>query len=210
MMPRCESAASDTAPEPEHADLEPVGSYGTRPDRRLGRGDLACSRPITVQALTMNCCKDSPTTARSVMRRSTSPLLGRLTAAGRVEHQPGQGFGHRRRRTVSPEHTPLEAAIIQALTPGNGRTNLVRSEDELITRLVADGAEFDHAEQFAAWAKLIKKGRVERRPGLGMWLSSVPMLFVVNPTNSSCLLGGSPALERQLDRLREVPGSNHV
>ena len=73
-----------------------------------------------------------------------------------------------------PDYTALKAAIVQSLHGGNGRLGRVRGEAELESRLAEDGVDVDPGVFYPALGELINEGRVESRPGVGIWLADVP------------------------------------
>lgn len=81
----------------------------------------------------------------------------------------------RLRKKRSEPDLSLAGAITAALTPGNGRSNVVGSHDELLQRLREDGVEFKVSDFFAALGELIKTGAVAHRDGTGFWLNDGPI-----------------------------------
>jgi hypothetical protein len=104
-----------------------------------------------------------------------------------------------RKPRSKPRRNPaLERAIIAALTAGNGRSNRVPSETELIQRLVEDGFQFKPAALFATLGVLVAQGRVVRRTGYGLWLpSGAPEVYGIEP---------SEPISLKEQRLRWGPG----
>jgi hypothetical protein len=89
----------------------------------------------------------------------------------------------RKSRSKPRRNAALERAIIAALQPGNGRSNRVGSEAELIQRLVEDGFQFRAATLFATLGVLVAEGRVVRRTGYGLWLpSGAPEVYSNEPS----------------------------
>jgi hypothetical protein len=62
--------------------------------------------------------------------------------------------------------------VIRSMSAGNGRGNVLKSPDELLRRLAEDGVEVDRSELLPILSDLLKRGVIERRPDVGIWLSS--------------------------------------
>jgi hypothetical protein len=112
-----------------------------------------------------------------------------------------------------PPESADEAAIVRALGAGNGPSDVVADEAELLQRLAEDGTELGSTQLPMALGKLIGERVVERRPGVGMWLSSgAPSVRVEDgePDRRSAreqrMAWGPDGSEYQGPRVRYLPG----
>jgi hypothetical protein len=97
----------------------------------------------------------------------------------------------RRRKRPAPDPA-LAGAITEAMRAGNGKGIIVRDRNELVQRLREDQVEFKISDVLTVLSQMIEDGRIERRPGIGMWLGNgSPTLWESEWTNLADIDGPS-------------------
>jgi hypothetical protein len=77
------------------------------------------------------------------------------------------------RKKRSEPDPALAGFILNAMRATfNERSLVVKDHHELLQRLREDGVEFKVSDVLTMLSKMIEDGRIERRPGIGMWLGN--------------------------------------
>jgi hypothetical protein len=98
------------------------------------------------------------------------------------------------RKKRSEPDPALAGLIFDAMraTFNGARSLVVKDHHELLQRLREDGVEFKVSDVYTVLGQMIADGRVERRPGIGMWLGN-----------------GSPTLwEPDITRVADIEGTS--